>query len=133
MIGDTLPGHVNAACDEDGCYCPDDVFWGRLLGDKDPCAPGKNWAAAAFGEVDDAECTTCDGTGLTYRDNARGYLLAEECSDRDGLGVAAKGGCRCQIVGWSRDPYESHIPAQAEWEQADDCPVHPIVGGEQDT
>lgn len=33
--------------------------------------------------------------------------------------------CRCQIIGWSRDPYEPHIPAQAEWEQADDCPVHP--------
>lgn len=34
--------------------------------------------------------------------------------------------CRCQIVGWSRDPYEPHIPAQAEWEQADDCSVHPL-------
>ena len=28
----------------------DDEFWGRLLGDDDPCAPGKNWAAAAFGD-----------------------------------------------------------------------------------
>jgi hypothetical protein len=35
-------------CDDDGCHCPDDVFWGRLLGDDDPCAPGKDWAAAAF-------------------------------------------------------------------------------------
>lgn len=34
--------------------------------------------------------------------------------------------CRCQIVGWMRDPYEPHIPAQAEWEQADNCPVHPL-------
>lgn len=37
-----------------------------------------------------------------------------------------KGARRCQIVGWSRDPYEPHIPAQAEWEQADDCPIHPL-------
>lgn len=35
-------------------------------------------------------------------------------------------GCRCQIVGWLRDPYEPHIPARAEWEQADDCPAHPL-------
>ena len=35
--------------------------------------------------------------------------------------------CRCRIIGWSRDPYEPHIPTQAEWEQADDCPVHPRV------
>ena len=35
--------------------------------------------------------------------------------------------CRCQIVGWTRDPYEPHIPAQPEWEQADDCPVHPLT------
>jgi hypothetical protein len=34
--------------------------------------------------------------------------------------------CRCQVVGETRDPYEPHIPAQAEWEQADDCPVHPL-------
>ena len=39
---------------------------------------------------------------------------------------AEKDECRCQIVGWSRDPYEPHIPARAEWEQADDCPVHPL-------
>lgn len=45
--------HVSPACDDEGCYCPDDVFWGRLLGDDDPCAPGKDWAAAAFGELDD--------------------------------------------------------------------------------
>jgi hypothetical protein len=32
---------------------PDDVFWRRLLGDDDPCAPGKDWAAAAFGQPDD--------------------------------------------------------------------------------
>ena len=38
------------ACDDEGCYCPDDVFWRRLLGDDDPGAPGKDWAAAAFGE-----------------------------------------------------------------------------------
>ena len=35
------------------CVCPDDVFWGRLLGDDDPCAPGKDWVGAAFGEIDD--------------------------------------------------------------------------------
>lgn len=35
--------------------------------------------------------------------------------------------CRCQIVGWTRDPGEPHVPSQAEWEQADDCPVHPAV------
>lgn len=35
-------------CTDDMCVCPDDVFWGRLLGDDDPCAPGKDWAAAAF-------------------------------------------------------------------------------------
>ena len=28
----------------------DDEFWGRLLGDDDPCAPGKDWVAAAFTE-----------------------------------------------------------------------------------
>lgn len=42
--------HV-ADCDAEGCYCPDDVFWARMLGDDDPCAPGKDWIAAAFGEV----------------------------------------------------------------------------------
>ena len=26
----------------------DDEFWGRLLGDDDPAAPGKDWKAAAF-------------------------------------------------------------------------------------
>ena len=36
--------------------------------------------------------------------------------------------CRCQIIGWSRDPVEPHIPAQAEWEQVDDCPAHPFRG-----
>jgi hypothetical protein len=25
------------------------VVWGRLLGDDDPAAPGKDWVAAAFG------------------------------------------------------------------------------------
>lgn len=44
---------------------------------------------------------------------------------RQALPPAANDACRCQIVGWSRDPYEPHIPAQPEWEQADDCPVHP--------
>lgn len=34
--------------------------------------------------------------------------------------------CRCRVVGSTRDPYEPHIPARAEWEQADDCPVHPL-------
>lgn len=28
----------------------DGEFWARLLGDDDPCAPGKDWAAAAFTE-----------------------------------------------------------------------------------
>lgn len=28
----------------------DDEFWGRLLGDDDPAAPGKDWAAKAFTE-----------------------------------------------------------------------------------
>lgn len=45
--------HVSPDCDTDGCWCPDDVFWYRMLGDDDPCAPGKDWAAAAFGELDD--------------------------------------------------------------------------------
>lgn len=86
-----LEGHVSRDCDEDGCYCPDDVFWARLLGDNDPCAPGKDWVAAAFGEEEpdaDDECGTCDGTGLVYRDspNAPGYLLAEECPSCEGLG-----------------------------------------------
>lgn len=44
-----------------------------------------------------------------------------ECGGYDGTDER----CECQIIGWSRDPYEPHIPAQAEWEQADDCPVHP--------
>lgn len=44
--------HVTDACDEDGCYCPDDVFWARLLGDRDPCAPGRDWTIAAFGELE---------------------------------------------------------------------------------
>lgn len=43
------------------------------------------------------------------------------------LPSAEKGACRCQIIGWSRDPYEAHIPSQPEWEQADDCPVHPLA------
>lgn len=41
--------HV-AGCDDEGCYCPDDVFWARMLGDDDPCAPGKDWAAKAFNQ-----------------------------------------------------------------------------------
>lgn len=36
--------------------------------------------------------------------------------------------CRCRIIGETRDPYEPHIPGRAEWEQADDCPVHPLPG-----
>lgn len=35
--------------------------------------------------------------------------------------------CRCKIVGWTSDPAEPHIPEQPEWEQADDCPVHPLT------
>lgn len=46
---DRVP-HV-ADCDNEGCYCPDDVFWRRMLGDADPCAPGKDWVAAAFGPL----------------------------------------------------------------------------------
>lgn len=42
-------GHT-PECDDEGCYCSDDVFWARLLGDDDPAAPGEDWAAAAFGE-----------------------------------------------------------------------------------
>lgn len=41
--------------------------------------------------------------------------------------------CRCRIIGWSRDPYEPHIPAQLEWEQADDCAVHPLTSGSTST
>jgi len=44
----------HANLDEEVCVCPDDVFWGRLLGDQDPCAPGKDWVAAAFGTLDGA-------------------------------------------------------------------------------
>jgi hypothetical protein len=35
----------------------DDEFWGRLLGDDDPCAPGKDWISAAFtsGPIDMTE------------------------------------------------------------------------------
>jgi hypothetical protein len=33
------------------CTCPDDVFWARLLGGDDPCAPGRDWPAAAFGSL----------------------------------------------------------------------------------
>jgi hypothetical protein len=46
-----MTGHTEA-CDDEGCYCPDDVFWARMLGYDDPCAPGKDWAAAAFGELE---------------------------------------------------------------------------------
>lgn len=53
-----MSAHV-AACDDDACFCPDDMFWARLLGDDDPCAPGKDWAAAAFGALDDE--ATADG------------------------------------------------------------------------
>lgn len=35
--------------------------------------------------------------------------------------------CTCRIVGWARDHAEPHVPAQPEWEQADDCPVHPMT------
>lgn len=34
--------------------------------------------------------------------------------------------CVCPYVGVTRDPYEPHIPAQYEQEQADNCPVHPL-------
>lgn len=50
-----LVPHVTDACDDDGCYCPEDVFWKRLLGDDDPGAPGKNWVAAAFGSATERE------------------------------------------------------------------------------
>ena len=42
------------ACDDEGCYCADDVFWARMLGDDDPCAPGKDWVSAAFGEIEES-------------------------------------------------------------------------------
>lgn len=54
--------HV-ADCDGDGCYCPDDVFWARMLGDDDPCAPGKDWAAAAFGDY--GASAGCEYPGCT--------------------------------------------------------------------
>lgn len=51
-------------------------------------------------------------------------------SDHDtpevGSGQTA-GECRCRTIGGSRDPYEPHIPTMPEWEQADDCPVHPCA------
>ena len=53
--GRAMIEHVSAECGEDDCYCPDDVFWARMLGDNDPCAPGKDWVAAAFGELGDAD------------------------------------------------------------------------------
>lgn len=66
------------------------------------------------------------------------YLVSQYGPDLDGEAACqcqegsdqhmAEDKCRCQIVGWSRDPYEPHIPAQPEWEQADDCPVHPRGG-----
>lgn len=37
--------------------------------------------------------------------------------------------CRCQIIGWNHDPYEPHIPKVPEYDQADDCPVHPLATG----
>lgn len=49
---ETEIAHV-AGCDDDGCYCPDDVFWARMLGADDPCGPGKDWVEIAFGELDD--------------------------------------------------------------------------------
>jgi hypothetical protein len=49
-VGRAVTTHTED-CDDEGCYCPDDVFWRRLLGDNDPCAPGKDWAAAAFGDL----------------------------------------------------------------------------------
>ena len=54
-------------------------------------------------------------------DMADRRMTAHSAPDGDGEA------CRCQIVGWSRDPAEPHIPSQAEWEQADDCPVHPMT------
>lgn len=54
MTSDACPT-CGADLNEDICVCPDDVFWARLLGNKDPCAPGKDWAAAAFGEVGDVD------------------------------------------------------------------------------
>lgn len=58
------------------------------------------------------------------------YLVSQYGPDLDGEADQPEADppeaeCRCQIVGWSRDPYEPHVPAQPEWEQADDCPVHP--------
>lgn len=41
------------ACTEELCWCPDDAFWGRLLGDDDPAAPGKDWVIAAFGPMEE--------------------------------------------------------------------------------
>lgn len=49
-----------------------------------------------------------------------------------GLTAEKDAKCRCQIIDWSRDRYEPHIPAQPEWEQADDCPVHPLATAEKD-
>jgi hypothetical protein len=48
-------GAHTADCDDQGCYCPDDVFWGRLLGADDPCAPGKDSVGSAFGEMGDGD------------------------------------------------------------------------------
>lgn len=67
-------------------------------------------------------CDRCPGfphTECVPRDDLR-RILAEHPATGD------EERCRCQIVGWSRDPFEPHIAAQPEWEQADDCPVHPL-------
>ena len=53
------------------------------------------------------------------------YLMSQYGPDLDGEDDQPEAECRCEIVGWSRDPYEPNIRAQPEWEQADDCPVHP--------
>ena len=48
--GEVCPGSCGGV---DVCWCSDDELWARLLGDKDPCAPGKDWVSAAFGDLDD--------------------------------------------------------------------------------
>ena len=81
----TLIEHT-AACGDDICVCPDDVFWGRLLGDNDPCAPGKDWAAAAFGDIDEDEqpglLACCDHCGCVGAERiGHGDTCAEGCND----------------------------------------------------
>jgi hypothetical protein len=72
----TCPG-CGADLEDEVCVCPDDVFWARLLGDDDPCAPGKDWAAAAFGEVVERSSL---GTPVAVAARANA-LEGEGCSD----------------------------------------------------